>query len=51
MMKNIKIERIRRGYWIVKADTKRFGIQEIMFEGHNRDLCRDYVRRNKKIYE
>lgn len=51
MMKNIKIERVRKGYWIVKADTERFGIQEIMFEGIRREECRDYVRNNKRLYK
>ena len=49
-MKNIKIIRVRKGYWIVKADTKRFGKQEILFEGIRRPECRAFVKKYKNIY-
>ena len=45
-MKNIKItqinESIKNG-WVVKADTKRFGEDQIMFEG-NYEECWRYIK-------
>ena len=46
-MENIKIKHERRNYWYVMADTKRFGKQEILFEGINLDECLDYIRKNQ----
>ena len=44
-MTNIRIEG-EETYWKVIADTKRFGKNEIMFEG-TFDNCFDYVKREK----
>lgn len=38
-MKNINIEMTGNGTFVVKADTERFGKQEIMFEGLTREEC------------
>lgn len=43
-MDNINIAMIRPNYWVVKADTKRFGTQAIMFEG-TYDECVRYLDR------
>lgn len=42
-MKNIRIEKTSNGTYIVKADTKRFGEQEIMFESFSKDECVQYI--------
>lgn len=44
-MKNIKIERIESGTYVVKADTERFGEQEIMFESYSEAECVQYILR------
>ena len=58
-MENIKIERTNNGTFVVKADTERFGKQEIMFESFNKDECVQYIMKSvvslfratgKKIY-
>lgn len=48
-MENISIEVIRDNYIIVKADTKRFGKNEVMFEGNTFDQCFDYIKRELGI--
>lgn len=42
-MTNINIVRTNNGTWAVKADTERFGKQEIMFESHSRRECVAYA--------
>ena len=42
-MKNIRIERTSNGTYVVKADTDRFGEQEIMFESFSKDECVQYI--------
>lgn len=51
-MENIKIKHDKRNYWYVVADTKRFGEQEILFEGINAEECLNYIRKNqsKAVY-
>ena len=44
-MKNINIIQVNGEYWVVRADTKRFGKQEIMFEG-TYDECFAYAMQN-----
>ena len=44
-MKNITIEYIKGNYIVVKADTERFGKNEVMFEGNTFDQCFDYCKR------
>ena len=44
-LENINIIAIRSDYMIVKADSQRFGEQEVMFEGNTFDQCFDYVKR------
>lgn len=43
-MENIKIEKVERGY-IVKADTERFGKDEVMYEAPTKDDCIKYIVR------
>lgn len=44
-MDNIRIIVERKDYIIVRADTSRFGINAIMFEGNNFDQVFDYIKR------
>ena len=44
-MKNIRIEWKRENYIVVKADTIRFGKNEVMFEGNTFEQCFDYVKK------
>ena len=44
-MNNFKIEAERPDYMIVRADSKRFGKQEIVFEGNTFNQCFDYIKR------
>lgn len=44
-MTNINIARTNNGTWAVKADTERFGKQEIMFESYSRSECVEYASR------
>jgi hypothetical protein len=50
-MQNIRIEVLRDNYIVVKADTLRFGNNEIMFEGNTFDDCFEYIKKslNKSI--
>jgi len=50
-MKNITINMIRPNYFQVIADTERFGIQEILFEGINRAECLVFISANNGEYE
>ena len=45
MMKNFRIEALRNNYMVVKADSERFGKQEIMFEGNTFNQCFEYIKR------
>lgn len=47
-MENIKIKHDRKNYWYVTADTKRFGKQEILFEGISLDECIGYIGKNQR---
>lgn len=49
-MSNINIEKRGTRYWVVLADTKRFGIQQIMYEGITKKSCQEYISREKKMY-
>lgn len=42
-MKNIVIEKTGNGTYAVKADTERFGEQEIMFESYSKGECVKYI--------
>lgn len=44
-MKNIRIEVKAENYITVTADTKRFGKDEVMFEGNTFRQCFDYIKR------
>ena len=44
-MKSIKIKKTNRGYYTVIADTQKFGINEILFEGRNIEECKNYIKR------
>lgn len=48
-MKNIIIEVKADNYIVVIADTKRFGNNEVMFEGNTFDQCFDYIKRELSI--
>ena len=50
-MENIKIEITSKNTYVVKADTERFGIQEIMYEAPSRKDCVEYINKEKCIYE
>lgn len=45
-MENIIIEHTKNNYWIVKADTERFGKNEVLFEGINFNECLNYIWKN-----
>lgn len=45
MMTNFRIEALRDDYMVVKADSERFGEQEIVFEGNTFNQCFDYIKR------
>jgi len=47
-MKNIIIKEIKSNYYVVLADTERFGKQEIMFEGMSFDECTEWIKANTK---
>lgn len=49
-MKNVRIIKVNAARWVVKADTKRFGRQQIMFEGISRRECVAYIKRNGVAY-
>ena len=42
-MKNIVIEKTSNGTYVVKADSERFGEQEIMFESYCKSECVQYI--------
>lgn len=44
-MNNFKIEALKSNYIIVRADSTRFGKQEIVFEGNTFNQCFDYIKR------
>ena len=44
-MNNIEIEVMRENYIVVRADTERFGANEVMYEGNTFDQCFDYIKR------
>ena len=44
-MRNIEIEVLRENYIVVRADTERFGENEVMFEGNTFEQCFDYIKR------
>lgn len=48
-MENIRIEVKADNYIVVIADTKRFGNNEVMFEGNTFDQCFDYIKRELDI--
>lgn len=48
-MENIRIEVKADNYIVVTADTKRFGNNEVMFEGNTFDQCFDYIKRELSI--
>lgn len=43
MMKNIKIVKVEENVYFVKADTKRFGTQAIMFQGQTEEKCKQWI--------
>ena len=47
-MKNIKTKEIRKNYFVVVADTERFGEQEVMFEGISFEECAEWIKANTK---
>lgn len=50
MMTNFRIEALRDNYMIVKADSERFGKQEVMFEGNTFNQCFDFIKRETGKY-
>ena len=49
MMKNIKIIK-KDDYYFVLADTKRFGTEQIMFQGQSIEACKKYIKREMAKY-
>lgn len=47
MFENIKIERTDNGTWVVRADSKRFGKEAIMFESFRYKEASAYARNLK----
>lgn len=47
-MKNIRIKEIRENYYVVVADTERFGEQEVLFEGISFEECAAWIKENTK---
>jgi len=45
MMKNFRIIASRDSYMYVRADSERFGKQEIVFEGNTFNQCFDFIKR------
>ena len=45
-MKNVKIEATNNNTYVVRADTKRFGKNQIMFESYSKPECFEYVHQN-----
>ncbi len=50
-MTNIKIKPLGVNYYVVIADSERFGDGQIMFEGISYDECLDYIEKNIKVPE
>ncbi len=48
-MKNIKIEKTNNNTYVVKADTERFGKNEIMFESYKINDCIKYLKSFEKF--
>ena len=44
-MKNFRIIASRESYMYVRADSERFGKQEIVFEGNTFNQCFDFIKR------
>lgn len=47
-MKNIRIKQIRNNYYMVIADTERFGANQIVFEGISFEECANWIKTNVK---
>lgn len=50
-MKNVRIEKKGTNYYVVIADTERFGKDAVMFEGINKEECENYIERTMKMLE
>ena len=46
-MENIKIKELRKNYYVVVADTKEFGEQQVIFEGISAGECLHYIDSHK----
>lgn len=51
MMTNIKIERLDKMGWVVIADTKKFGKQQIMFQDSTKEDCEKWVKAEMDLYK
>ena len=45
MYTNIVINKIRKGYYVVVADSDRFGEQQVVFEGSTKPQCKKFIER------
>ena len=48
MYTNIVINKIRKGNYVVVADSKRFGEQQVVFEGNTKSQCKKFIERAEK---
>lgn len=48
-MKNIKINKISDTYYTVTATTKRFGKNQVMYEGISERDCKSYIKRTLEV--
>lgn len=46
MLENVRIEATNNDTYVVYADTKRFGKNEVMFESYNKNECYEYIMKN-----
>jgi hypothetical protein len=51
IMKNIVIREVSENNFLVIADTKRFGRQEVLFQGIKREECINYINENGTPYK
>ena len=51
MMENIKIERLDKMGWVVIADTKKFGKQQILFQDSTKEDCEKWVKAEMDLYK
>lgn len=48
-MKNFKLEKTPTGTWVVKADSRRFGQQAIVFESYKMMECVAWIKEKEAL--